>query len=357
MTAQAARQTLNRPGRSALASALVSEVWALIAAAYRNDGTGMYAVAVSLDTLLSSVDEQADEIADLMGAKEDAAETAGNKGQIVEEWMAAAREVSASVGVRFGTTKETKAKKGKKGKKGETETRDIAWEEDDADRWERSVIRVLDQQEDKQREIEYFVAEWVDAARAVSLVIDEDGYDAQDGDAFSWRDWAIKAIKHRAQAEDAAPVEAAAPAPAPAPAPSLASIIAAAPVPPPAPPATALPDLGEATGCPTTGMSAKDAVDWLATASREDAQDARENDGRGTVKGAADARLAVLTYGHRPGWALVTLSGRGKGPGTAQGEIAVCEDATVLLDALAIEEAVDNRKGVLKAVRERLALL
>lgn len=262
MSATAARSVLSAPRTSSLASSIGRELWALIEAAYEGDGTGMYAVAVSLDALLSNVD------------------------------------------------------------------RLVAEDEDRNDALEAAVARAEDAEE-QHADCSAELDAWFQALNRVQEVVPGVGYVASDEDADEWCDrmietiHALRAVTRHVSAGLATP---------------------------------ALP-VGEIPDCPTTGMTARDAAAWLVTASRADAQAAYDEDKRGVVRGAAKKRLWALDFADRPGWAIVSLSGRGKQRGTAKGEIAVCEDGALLLDAQEIELDTRARKGVIAAIEARLAEL
>lgn len=246
MSAVAARNTLTTPRQSPLASSIARELWELIEAAYRNDGTMMYAAAVSLDTMLREVEKMDEEYSEF------------------------------------------------------------------SDRLELTQADLADAQSSWQS--------WRDAAAEVGAVLEITNYaDLDDGEA--WCEDAIEAI-HNLRVDALG---------------QSASL-----------------DVSRIPDCPTTGMSARDADAWLATASRDDAQAAYDKDERGVVRGAAKARMWQLDYGERPGWALVSLPGRGSGRGTAKGEIGLCDDASVLHDAREIEYDTRNRKSVLEAIEARM---
>jgi hypothetical protein len=259
VSATSARSVIRAPRTSPIASSIALELWALIEAAYEGDGTGMYAVAVSLDTLLSDVDRMVDEDK----GRNDALEGAVSRAEEAEEQHA---DCSAEI-----------------------------------DAWRVALRRVSEALPDVPRPTDYTDAEkWVDA------VVEE-----------------IHALR----------------------------------VPADAPPDPSSLDFSDLPDCPTTGMTARDAVAWLVMASRDDAQAAYDEDKRGVVRGAAKKRLWALDFADRPGWAIVSLSGTGKGRGTAKGEIAVCEDGALLLDAQEIELDTRARKGVIAAIEARLAEL
>lgn len=259
MSASAARSALSAPRTSPLARAIARELWALIESAYEGDGSGMYAVAVSLDTLLSDVD------------------------------------------------------------------RLVAEDEDRNDALEAAVARAEDAEEEHAHSSQALDA-WFQALNRVQEVVPGVGYVSSDEDADEWCDrmietiHALRAVTRQVSAGLATP---------------------------------ALP-AGEIPDCPTTGTTARDAVAWLATASRDDAQATYDKDQRAVVRGAAKERMWTLDYGDRPGWEIVSLSGRGKGRGTAQGEISICESAFLLLDVQEIELETRARKGVLTAIEARL---
>ena len=55
----------------------------------------------------------------------------------------------------------------------------------------------------------------------------------------------------------------------------------------------------------------------------------------------------------RPGWGIVSLP-MGSERGKVLGEIALCEDASLLLDAQQVEEATQNRSEIVEAIASRL---
>ena len=267
MSALAARTILQTPRSGVVSRGIATEVWALIEAAYLSDGTGMYAAAVSLSSLLDAADaaeEAGDDRAEAVSSlREDIADNTSS----LDDWTEAARDVMEALGGDPGTYTHT-----------------------DGDDFSRDAV-VL---------IEALQAE-------VSDLREEEE-----------------------QEEQEEPVEEE---------------------------TAALPELAESARCATTGMSAKDAVAWVADASRDAAHAVYALDGRGTVHKAAKMRLWDLKYGEDPGWPILCLSGRGKARGTACGEIALMDDSLLLLAMAGVERDTRDRKGVLAMIEQTIEAL